>query len=173
VVGQVTLEAIVAHHLPHHRAILLFHIALVVLAIRAPPREGDLGPCAVLQQGIVKEFAPIVGVQTPQREGEEVTRLVEGVEHIIVAMMQERQTRGPPGGHSGEHERREVGSLRACAAVRYRSGFHEPRTHIVPLGKGANGHLVFEQRARLGRADPTRPGALPHRSQQPISRGRT
>jgi len=47
-VGHLALEAVVAYDLPDDGAVLLLHVALIVLAISTPPREGDLGPRTVL-----------------------------------------------------------------------------------------------------------------------------
>jgi len=93
----------------------------------------------------VEELAAIVGVQAAQREREEAPYLVEGPEHAVVAVAQERQALSPPRGDIGEHKGREVGALRPRAAVRHQVGLHEAGTDIVPLGEGADGDLVLEQ----------------------------
>jgi len=38
-VGALAREAVIAHELPHHGAILLLDVALVVLPVRPPARE--------------------------------------------------------------------------------------------------------------------------------------
>jgi len=50
---------------------------------------------------------------------------------------------------------------------------HKARTSLIPVAKGTDGDLVFEQRARFGGGARAQPVALPHWGQQPIDGGGT
>ena len=73
----------VADHGAHHRPVLLLDIAAVVLVGRPRPGEGDLAPCAPLQQGDVDEFRSVVRVHAQDRERHLVGDVVECGQHAF------------------------------------------------------------------------------------------
>ena len=70
--GFQAVEAVIADGAAHHSAILLLHPSLLVLAMGTAARELDPNLLAIIANGLVHKHAVVIGVQTEQREGQQL-----------------------------------------------------------------------------------------------------
>ena len=85
--GSPGAVAIIAHHPPHHRPVLLLHIAAIVLLVGARTGKGNSFPLAVAIQALVdgSQTGPNLGDDLSAREIEVLALLVEGLSNDEIA----------------------------------------------------------------------------------------
>ena len=138
----------------------------------AGERHRRFAPGEIVQPRIVEELRTVVAVKACAGEG----GLPFPVGDLFLAARRAFVPDGPQLGPTAENVRQDeapdkIAGQRA-AAVRHRVGFDETRTRDVPVA-GADGEVMFEQRARLGAGQTFARIAHPQRLEPPIQRGRT
>ena len=138
-------QAVVAHDLAHDPSILLFYKTLIILQIRASPREGDVFLFAIGDQRLIDEFSTIVGINPQNRKGEQRSRSLDGCQHCFLTPVQEGQTFRPSGGYVGQGQRVQVASLDVGATMGHQIRFQKTGSGLIPLLECADRDLLLEQ----------------------------
>ncbi len=73
----------VADHGAHHGPVLLLDVRAIVAVARPGPGEGDLPLLAPVQQVVVDELTAALGVDTQQRERQDLRDVLERGEHPL------------------------------------------------------------------------------------------
>jgi hypothetical protein len=156
----------------NHRSILLFDVALVILALWTASGEGEVFSLTISEDDFVDKLFPVVGINAQDRERKEGSCLQKsGLNHFWTAVEQ-WETFGSSRSDVGESQGIQKASLRLPSAMSNQIGFQKTRLRFIPLLEGADGDLVFEQRASFRRRKTLRSG-LALCVQQAISGGRT
>ena len=146
-------QAIVAHHLAHHRAIFLLDKTLVIFQIGATSRERDVFLFTIGDQHFIDELPTVIGIEPQHWKGKERACPLEGSQDRLLASMQEGEAFGPSGGHIGEGQRVEVAPLDVYATMSRQIRFHKAGLGLIPLLEGADGNLLLEERSRSSRGE--------------------
>ena len=126
---------------------------------------------AVSQHPRIDELAPAIGIQPQYGKREQLAGSIERLNDERLAAVEQRDTFGPDGRHTGECENRQIGALVQRAAMGHHVNFQKAGPRIVPAVKGADGDLFLEQRPRPRHRAGPRQHSLG--TQEPIGRRRT
>src|SRR5664280_2879153 len=99
---------------------------------------------------VVDELAPVITVDTKDRERELGDDVFDGLEHPDRRLVLDRSVDGPTGGDVSNGKGKAELATGVAALVADQVDLHEPRQILGPLGPGADRDLRFEQRAGLG-----------------------
>jgi hypothetical protein len=149
VVGSFSHQAVIAHHLAHHRSILLFDETLVIFHARASSREGEVFLLTIGHHCLIEEFRAIIGMHAEHGKREQALGMLDGSQNALRALREQGETFGPPGCHIGERQRPDKASRKTsssvCATMGHQIGLHKAWLGFMLLLDGANGDLLFEQ----------------------------
>ena len=163
------LEAFVAEELTHGHPVLLLDVGVVVLAVG--PRAGEAHrPGSFLEvahEMVVEELAAVVAVEAEDRKGQAWFDVSDLLQHASAAPAPEGAQASPAGVDVGEGDGPDVLPVDGAATVGHGVGLDEAGAGHIPM-LGAQGDLLFEQGARLGRATAFRSKLGSHRAQEPV-----
>jgi hypothetical protein len=142
--------AVVADGSADDGVVLLFDKAVVVLAIGAAAGEGNRVELTVAAQFVVDELTAIVRVDPQKREGELSPDDLESLKNVALRLVFDGSRFGPPRGHVSRIEGLGVLSPGRTTVVGHQVDFEEAGPLLVPLGKGPDRDVVFEQRTGPG-----------------------
>jgi hypothetical protein len=125
---------------------------LIVLLVGTTARKGELLLLTIPEQQIVDELCAVVGVQSQQGKRQACAGLDNRCMHGVLAAITDGQAFCP--GRSDVCHGQAIGVLAmgTLATVRHQINFHKAWHRIIPIRKGANRDLVFEQGAWFRRA---------------------
>ena len=155
-VGGLGGVAIIADPATDDGAVLLLDVRAVVLPIGPPPGEGDALPLAVVPEQLVDELGARITVPAEQGHRQALAGVMNRAAHALLALAPHRLELGPTGDDVDGAQGTEVEAEGAGPAVGDEIAFEEAGARIVPVGKGADGDLVFEPRARTRDSAPAR-----------------
>ena len=165
--------AVVADKVADDGVVLLFDIAVVVLAVRTTAGEGDVFVLAVLSEVFVDELAAVVAVN-PQKGKRKVGAAgFNGLENIAAGLVFRHFRLGPGCGHIGEGEGEGKDTVGTSAVMTDKIGLAEARTDIVPVGKCPDRNMMLQQRSRAGERAPFQSTLALGLGQDPIDRSCT
>ena len=141
-----TLVAIIANQATHDVTVFLFDEALIILLVGSAPGEGDLFLIAIGEEFVRDELGPVVGIESQDGEGKTLPHVAEGLDDEVLVLVEQRLALGPSRLDVREYQAVEERAGHARSAVSHRIGFEKTDTVVVPVGKGTDGNLVFEQR---------------------------
>ena len=145
------LQPVVAEELAHMGPVLLLDVGVVVFAVGPAAGEGDAALVEMAVQRPVEELAAVVGVKTLHREGQDIFRVGKLGQNPGCALVPDRAVFRPAAGRIGHGQAVNEVPRRGVAAVGHRVGFQVSR--LGRVGRAApQGHLVTQERSRLGRA---------------------
>ena len=99
----------------------------------------------IRHEWLIDEFPTIIGIQTANGKWKELSRLVKGGEDGLRALIEQRKAFGPSRSHVGQCQGIEETAFDVSATMGHQIGFQKAWLDLIPLVKGANGDLVFEQ----------------------------
>ncbi len=109
--------AVIAHQTAHYITILLFHMAAIILLVRARPGKGNLLLAAVGVESLIDEFTAVVRVYTEQVEREALPHPVDGGTYPHLAFTPDRQAFRPAAGNVYSAECVQIKASRALTAM--------------------------------------------------------
>src|SRR5437660_1150185 len=163
--------AIVADERADDRAVLLFDVSAVVLAVGPAAGEHDALAPAVVVQRAIDELRAIVTVQPAQGNGQATADLMQRRLDACVALAPDGLQLDPARGDVDRAQGMQEEAAAVLATMRDEIDLEKAWPGVVPLGEGADGDLLLEPSARLRRA-PTTAGRQPPRGGQQPFQGR-
>lgn len=148
-------QATISDHLAYDHAIFLFYEALVPLLVGPSPCKRDLLAETIRGDFLVDELSSIVCIDPQDGKRKQCASTMQGSQHGLASTVEQGQTLHPAGGDIGQREWVEATHLQMSPAVRHQVGFHKAWLRLVPLGKGPDGNLLFEQWTGFGGRDAT------------------
>jgi len=130
--------------------VLWLHMRAVVLLPGAAAGEGDALADTVPIQSLVDELRAVVAIQAPQGPGQTLPDFMAGGGHAMLPFAPDRVQLDPARGDIDGAECAEGRALGARRAVGHQVDLAVAGHGFVPVGKGAEGDLLFEPRAGLG-----------------------
>lgn len=165
------IEASITDHFANDVRVFLLDVALVVFLVRTAPRERNTVPFAVAQEVGIQKDGIVVTVKAEDGERQMGFNFLEGLDAETFAPAHEGHTDGPTRGNLGEIQGIHVFSGIGVSTVSHQIHLQEPWPIVVPVGKGTNGYLMFEEGARLGGGMTSRPMIPLGLFQKSIDRG--
>jgi hypothetical protein len=162
-------QAIVADYLAHNSSILLFYKTLIILQIRATPRERHVFLFTIGDHCLVDEFSTVIGINSQNGKWEERACALEGSQHRLLAPMHERQAFRPAGCYVRERQGIQVSTVDVCATMSHQVRFQKAGSGLMPPLERADQDLLLEQSfgSRRGEA-PLTSFALGTRASDPL-----
>ena len=149
-VSTFAFEAIIANQLPHYRAIVLLHVALVVCAIGPSAGNGDLLGLTVGEQIVGDTLAATIRIHALDGKRDQLASPGEALNDLIAATVEQRLALDLARCHIGAYTCTQEASRVVLTTMRDEICLKEARQTLIPVGKGTHGDLAFEQRAGLG-----------------------
>src|SRR6266487_5368147 len=147
-----SIQAQFAKILPHQGVVFLLYVAVIILLVRAAPRE--LHPCHFLfpepYQMRIEELRPIIGMQLFDRKGQPLEYLGEGHFHRPLASSQEHYSLAPASSHIDQLQGVPILSCCTLSPMMHQIGLEVAWLFRVP-GDASHrysfGHLIGSVRA--------------------------
>lgn len=165
-------ETTVADHAPDDCSVLLLDPRLVILSIRTRACELDLLLRAVREQDLVHELAPVVRVDSPQRERHRFSEPFERVDHQAALANDQGHALRPAAGDVGEDKRVREAPGSGLTAVGDEIHLEEPGDGLLPIGERADRNTLSNTAGSRPSAPlPTR-GCRPRLTEHSVKRRR-
>ena len=136
--------AVVAGKVTDDGVVLLFDVAVVVLAVGTTAGEGDVFILAVLPEVFVDELAAVVAVNAQKGKRELGAARFDGLKNIATGLVFRDFRLGPGGGHIGEGQGEGKDTVGTSAVMTDKIGLAEARTDIVPVGKCPDRDMMLQ-----------------------------
>ncbi len=123
-------------------------IALVSFLVRPPAGKRNVFLLTVGHHILIEELSAVIGIDAQYRERKERTCALDRCQHRLPAAVEKREAFGPARRNVREGQCVQVPSLCLYAAVGDQICFQKAGLRFIPVLKGTDGNLVFEQGSR-------------------------
>lgn len=137
--------AIVSDGTSDDGVVFLLDEAVIVLAVGSTARKGDLLIVAVAEKLVVDELGSVIGVDAEEREGKSFAYFLKAGKNMDLGFVFHGFRLGPRRRDIGECERLTIIIKGSTTIMGDKIDLAEPGTLVVPIGKGSDGDVMFEE----------------------------
>src|SRR5439155_16242669 len=106
---------------------------------------------AIRSHVFIDKLSSVIRIDPQNGKRKERAGALQGREHLLSSTVEQRETFRPPSGHIREGQRIKEVSFKVRTAMGYQVDFQKTRFGLIPVLKGTNGDVLFQQRSSFRR----------------------